>query len=80
MYDCNPGSPLHWAYKIFVPKKTFLSGEPLEKPKLYASMILNPEDNAESKIPATTCRKITSVTFLTCFPKNKKPGSVTGCG
>jgi len=22
-YDCNPGSPLHWAYKIFVLKKLF---------------------------------------------------------
>jgi len=44
-YDCNPGSPLHWAYKIFVLKKTFLTSEPLEKPELYQSMILNPEDN-----------------------------------
>jgi hypothetical protein len=48
MYDCNPGSPLHWAYKIFVLKKTFLSGEPLEKPELYASMVLNPEDNKDN--------------------------------
>jgi hypothetical protein len=48
MYDCNPGSPFHWAYKIFVLKKTFLSGEPLEKPELYASMVLNPEDNKEN--------------------------------
>jgi hypothetical protein len=47
LYDCNPGSPLHWAYKIFVLKKTFLSGDPLEKPELYQSMILNPEDNRE---------------------------------
>jgi PBSX family phage terminase large subunit len=47
LYDCNPGSPLHWAYKIFIRKKTFLTGEPLEKPELYASMILNPEDNKE---------------------------------
>ena len=23
IYDCNPGSPLHWAYKIFVLKKAF---------------------------------------------------------
>jgi hypothetical protein len=45
IYDCNPGSPLHWAYKIFVLKKHFLSGEPLEKPELYQSMMLNPEDN-----------------------------------
>ncbi|MDR1947929.1 MAG: phage terminase large subunit [Spirochaetaceae bacterium] len=47
LYDCNPGSPLHWAYKIFIRKKTFVTGEPLEKPELYASMILNPEDNKE---------------------------------
>jgi hypothetical protein len=46
-YDCNPGSPLHWAYKIFVLKKTFLSGEPLEKPELCQSLTVNPEDNRE---------------------------------
>jgi len=28
-------------------RKTFLTGEPLEKPELYASMILNPDDNRE---------------------------------
>jgi hypothetical protein len=48
LYDCNPGSPLHWAYRVFVLKKNFLSGEPLEKPELYASMLLNPEDNKEN--------------------------------
>jgi phage terminase large subunit len=47
-YDCNPGSPLHWAYKIFVLKKIFQTGEPLEKPELYQSMVLNPEDNREN--------------------------------
>jgi phage terminase large subunit len=47
-YDCNPGSPLHWAYKIFVLKRTFLSGEPLEKPELYQSMLLNPDDNKDN--------------------------------
>jgi hypothetical protein len=47
-YDCNPGSPLHWAYKIFVLKRTFLTGELLEKPELYQSMLLNPEDNSEN--------------------------------
>ena len=46
LYDCNPASLLHWAYKIFI-LKVFLSGAPLEKPELYASMILNPEDNKE---------------------------------
>ena len=48
IYDCNPGSPLHWAYKIFVLKKTFLTGEPLEKPELYQAMLLNPEDNKDN--------------------------------
>jgi len=48
LYDCNPGSPLHWAYKIFVLKKTFLTSEPLPKPELYASMLLNPEDNLDN--------------------------------
>jgi PBSX family phage terminase large subunit len=47
LYDCNPGSPLHWAYKIFISKRQFLSGDALPKPELYASMILNPADNAE---------------------------------
>jgi hypothetical protein len=48
LYDCNPGSPLHWAYKIFVLKCQFLNGEPLEKPELYQAMLLNPEDNREN--------------------------------
>ena len=48
IYDCNPGSPLHWAYKVFVLKRQFLSGEQLEKPELYQSMLLNPEDNSEN--------------------------------
>ncbi|GHV65142.1 hypothetical protein AGMMS49587_18900 [Spirochaetia bacterium] len=45
LYDCNPGSPLHWAYRIFIRKQQFLNGDPLVKPELYVSMILNPEDN-----------------------------------
>jgi PBSX family phage terminase large subunit len=47
LYDCNPASPLHWAYKIFIRKQAFLTSDPLPKPELYASMILNPEDNRE---------------------------------
>ncbi|GHV38294.1 hypothetical protein AGMMS49546_08470 [Spirochaetia bacterium] len=46
LYDCNPGSPLHWAYRIFIRKQQFLNGDPLVKPELYASMLLNPADNA----------------------------------
>jgi hypothetical protein len=54
MYDCNPGSPLHWAYKIFVLKKTFLTEEPgdtgvsLDRPELYQATVLNPEDNKDN--------------------------------
>jgi hypothetical protein len=29
-------------------KKTFLSGEPLERPELYQSMMVNPEDNKDN--------------------------------
>jgi PBSX family phage terminase large subunit len=47
-YDCNPGSPLHWAYKVFVLKRQFLTGEALEKPELYQSMLLNPQDNKDN--------------------------------
>jgi hypothetical protein len=42
---------LHWAYKIFVKKQAFQSGEALPKPELYASMLLNPEDNKDN-LPA----------------------------
>ena len=51
LYDCNPGSPLHWAYKIFVLKRAFLTGEPLEKVELYETMLLNPNDNRDN-LPA----------------------------
>ncbi|GHV12874.1 hypothetical protein FACS189491_06730 [Spirochaetia bacterium] len=47
LYDCNPGSPLHWAFRIFIRKQQFSGGEPLVKPELYASMLLNPADNKE---------------------------------
>jgi PBSX family phage terminase large subunit len=48
LYDCNPGSPLHWAYKIFIRKQQFQKEEPLPKPELYASMLLNPDDNKDN--------------------------------
>ncbi|GHV25416.1 hypothetical protein AGMMS4952_03080 [Spirochaetia bacterium] len=50
LYDCNPGSPLHWAYKVFIKKQAFPSEAALMKPELYASMMLNPEDN-KSNLP-----------------------------
>ena len=47
LYDCNPGSPLHWAFKVFIRKTEFSSGAALAKPALYASMIMNPSDNRD---------------------------------
>lgn len=48
LYDCNPGSPMHWAYKVFIRKIEPRTDTPLMKPALYASMLLNPADNAEN--------------------------------
>jgi len=47
LYDCNPASPMHWAYKVFIRKIEPRTDTPLPKPELYASMLLNPQDNAE---------------------------------
>lgn len=47
-YDCNPSSPMHWAYKVFIRKIEPRTDEPLAKPNLYASAVLNPMDNAEN--------------------------------
>ena len=47
-YDCNPCSPMHWAYKVFIRKIEPRTDEKLLKPELYDSTILNPMDNAEN--------------------------------
>lgn len=47
-YDCNPCSPMHWAYKVFIRKTEPRTDEKLLKPDLYASAVLNPADNAEN--------------------------------
>ena len=47
-YDCNPASPMHWAYKVFIRKIEPRTDEQLTKPDLYASAVLNPMDNAEN--------------------------------
>lgn len=47
-YDCNPPSPLHWAYKLFIQKVEPKSGEPLARPELYKSIKMNPTDNVEN--------------------------------
>ena len=47
-YDCNPCSPMHWAYKVFIRKIEPRTDEKLNKPELYTSAVLNPMDNAEN--------------------------------
>ena len=47
-YDCNPCSPMHWAYKVFIRKIEPRTDEKLNKPELYASAVLNPMNNAEN--------------------------------
>jgi len=47
LYDCNPASPLHWAYRVFVRKIDFKTDEALSRPDMYESMLINPDDNAE---------------------------------
>ena len=48
LYDCNPASPMHWAYKVFIRKIEPRTDTPLIKPELYVSMLLNPRDNEEN--------------------------------
>jgi hypothetical protein len=47
-YDCNPPSKNHWAYKLFVQKVDPETKQPLSQPADYASMQINPNDNAEN--------------------------------
>ena len=50
-FDCNPPSPLHWAYKMFIQKVEPKSNEPLTRPELYASIRMNPTDNVKNLPP-----------------------------
>ncbi len=45
LYDCNPASPLHWSYRIFIRKIDFKTDTPIVRPEMYVSMLINPEDN-----------------------------------
>lgn len=50
-YDCNPPSRVHWSYKMFVKNEDPTTGQPLPDADVYASMLLNPEDNRENIHP-----------------------------
>ena len=43
-YDCNPPTPKHWAYKLFVEGKNPIDNSAVAK-ELYSSMLMNPENN-----------------------------------
>lgn len=51
LYDCNPPSQAHWTYQLFVKGRDPDTKEPLKNPSDYASMVINPGDNAEN-LPA----------------------------
>jgi phage terminase large subunit len=49
-YDCNPPSPLHWSYKLFIQKADPKTNKPLTRSELYDWFRLNPIDN-KSNLP-----------------------------
>jgi hypothetical protein len=48
LYDCNPPSKNHWAYKLFVQKIDPESRQAVTHPDDYAAIQMNPQDNAEN--------------------------------
>ena len=48
LYDCNPPSTSHWTYKLFVEKKDYESGLPVNNPEDYDYIQMNPYDNKEN--------------------------------
>lgn len=49
--DCNPPSKAHWTFKVFKQKLDPETKEPLRNPENYASLMMNPVDNAENLSP-----------------------------
>lgn len=50
-YDCNPPTKGHWSYRLFGMKEDPETGRPLDHPDDYASIQMNPKDNAENLAP-----------------------------
>lgn len=50
-YDCNPPSVAHWTYRLFEERVEPLSGATLVNPSLYATLAMNPADNAVNLPP-----------------------------
>ena len=51
LFDCNPPSKAHWAFKVFKQKINPETKEPLQDPDNYASFQMNPADNQENLSP-----------------------------
>ncbi len=49
--DENPPNKGHWSYRLFIEKKEPKSGQPIEGPEDYTSLLMNPVDNLEN-LPA----------------------------
>jgi phage terminase large subunit len=47
LYDCNPGSPLHWSYRMFIKGENPATGEKWKRPEQYRHLMMNPSDNQE---------------------------------
>lgn len=50
-YDCNPPSKAHWTYKRFVQKIDPDTKRPLPNPQDFATVLMNPADNADNLSP-----------------------------
>jgi hypothetical protein len=46
-YDCNPPTPKHWSYKLFVQGKNPIDNTEVRR-DLYANMLMNPEGNRQN--------------------------------
>lgn len=50
-YDCNPPQKGHWTYRLFEEKMEPRSGMALTNPNNYATLLMNPADNAGNLPP-----------------------------
>ena len=48
LYDCNPPSKSHWSHRLFIEHLNPTDRTPLTNPDNYASLQMNPMDNADN--------------------------------
>lgn len=65
-YDCNPPSPLHWCYKLFIQKIDPKTNKSVLRPELYDWFRLNPIDN-QKNLPDNYIRD-----FLETLPEKER--------